>query len=133
MLPVQIGSVPTPWPSWLIAAHPTRAPRAAVRTFLVQLTQYVRTFDTPVSRKGPGLEFIKSTFGYPEKDIKASRSFAFAGPRLLMLSDPSRHGLILLTIQRIAPPSPLGLSLTPSGTYTYTPITQILNNNSSEW
>ncbi|KAI0719327.1 periplasmic binding protein-like II [Cerioporus squamosus] len=50
-----IGSVPTPWPSWLIAAHPTRAPPDALKLFLASLTTY----------------FIKEKFAYPEEDIKA--------------------------------------------------------------
>jgi len=68
-----IGSVPTPWPSWLIAAHPSpsRAPPTAVRTFLADLTRFVRTFDAPSSRVSTGLEFISEKFGYPREDIKA--------------------------------------------------------------
>jgi len=66
-----IGSVPTPWPSWLIAAHPTRATAEALRTFLGTLTTYVRAFDSPEERAQADVEFIKAKFGYPEEDIKA--------------------------------------------------------------
>ncbi|KAL0954919.1 hypothetical protein HGRIS_003851 [Hohenbuehelia grisea] len=66
-----IGSVPTPWPSWLIAAHPTRAKPDELRTFLANLTTYVRKFDSQESRAQDNVEFIKDKFGYPEADIKA--------------------------------------------------------------
>ncbi|KAJ3479529.1 hypothetical protein NLI96_g8998 [Meripilus lineatus] len=66
-----IGSVPTPWPSWLIAAHPTRAPADALRVFLQKLTTYVRNFDSEEKRAHENVEFIKEKFGYPEEDIKA--------------------------------------------------------------
>ncbi|KAJ7455333.1 hypothetical protein B0H11DRAFT_2067698 [Mycena galericulata] len=61
-----IGSVPTPWPSWLIAAHPSpqRAPPDA------GLSGYVREFDSAANRAGPNLEVIKAKFGYPEEDIE---------------------------------------------------------------
>ena len=67
----QIGSVPTPWPSWLIAAHPERAPADALRPFLSTLTGYVREFNSQERRAGPNVEFIKDKFGYPEEDIEA--------------------------------------------------------------
>ncbi|KAI0707317.1 periplasmic binding protein-like II [Earliella scabrosa] len=66
-----IGSVPTPWPSWLIAAHPTRAPASALTPFLTTLSTYVRTFDSAAQRAGPDVAFIKDKFGYPEEDITA--------------------------------------------------------------
>ncbi|KAG9314999.1 hypothetical protein JVU11DRAFT_4108 [Chiua virens] len=66
-----IGEVPTPWPSWLIAAHPTRAAPSDVRQFLDKLTGYVRTFSSPEHRAGPSVAFIQQTFGYPEADVKA--------------------------------------------------------------
>nr|GAT50979.1 predicted protein [Mycena chlorophos] len=65
-----IGSVPTPWPSWLIAAHPSldRAPVAAVQSFLSKLSEYVQAFEGA----GPGrVEVVKAKFGYPEEDIQA--------------------------------------------------------------
>ncbi|THH28483.1 hypothetical protein EUX98_g5710 [Antrodiella citrinella] len=61
-----IGSVPTPWPSWLIAAHPTRAATEALTKFLATLS-----FDSEESRKTANVEFIKAKFGYPEEDIRA--------------------------------------------------------------
>jgi len=68
-----IGSLPTPWPSWLIAAHPspTRAPLDALRSFLIKLSEYVQAFDLPTARAGPNVEVIKAKFGYPEEDIEA--------------------------------------------------------------
>ncbi|KAI0787622.1 periplasmic binding protein-like II [Fomes fomentarius] len=66
-----IGSVPTPWPSWLIAAHPTRAPAEALTPFLATLSTYVRAFHAEENRAGPDVDFIKDKFGYPEGDIKA--------------------------------------------------------------
>lgn len=66
-----IGAVPTPWPSWLIAAHPERASLTELKTFLSSLTSYVREFQKPESRAGASAEFIKKTFGYPEEDVRA--------------------------------------------------------------
>jgi len=66
-----IGSVPTPWPSWLIAAHPTRATTDALSTFITDLSGYVRAFDSEENRKTADVEFIKAKFGYPEEDIRA--------------------------------------------------------------
>ncbi|KAI0254945.1 periplasmic binding protein-like II [Lactifluus subvellereus] len=68
-----IGSVPTPWPSWLIAAHPSqdRAPSHELRDFLQTLSSYVVAFDASETRAGPNVEFIKEKFGYPEEDIRA--------------------------------------------------------------
>ncbi|KAG6842360.1 hypothetical protein C0991_010650 [Blastosporella zonata] len=68
-----IGSVPTPWPSWLVAAHPSpeRAPVDDVRVFLAELTTYVRNFDSKESRENANVKFIETHFGYPAEDIKA--------------------------------------------------------------
>ncbi|KAI5122898.1 hypothetical protein M0805_007576 [Coniferiporia weirii] len=67
-----IGSVLTPWPSWLIAAHPNpdRAPPAALRAFLATLSEYVRAFDASDAREAADVAFIKERFGYEETDIK---------------------------------------------------------------
>lgn len=65
-----IGQVPTPWPSWLIAAHPTRGEPAAVRTFLNNLSHHVRAFASKEARAGPSVKFVMDTFGYPETDVK---------------------------------------------------------------
>ncbi|KAI9066233.1 periplasmic binding protein-like II [Trametes sanguinea] len=66
-----IGSVPTPWPSWLIAAHPERAPASALTPFLEALSGYVCAFDAPEKRAADDVAFIRDKFGYPEEDIKA--------------------------------------------------------------
>ncbi|KAI0690155.1 periplasmic binding protein-like II [Cytidiella melzeri] len=68
-----IGSVPTPWPSWMIAAStdPERAPNNALSTFLYDLTTYVRAFDSDEKRAKDDVEFIKEKFGYPEEDVVA--------------------------------------------------------------
>ena len=70
VISMQIGSVPTPWPSWLIAAHPTRASAEALKVFLSDLSGYVRAFDSEDNRKTADVEFIKDKFGYPEEDIR---------------------------------------------------------------
>ncbi|KAF7312432.1 hypothetical protein MIND_00256700 [Mycena indigotica] len=64
-----IGSVPTPWPSWLIAAHPSpaRAPVDQVTAFMTKLSEYVRSFDSSPTRA----DVVKAKFGYPEEDIQA--------------------------------------------------------------
>ncbi|KAF4614031.1 hypothetical protein D9613_007657 [Agrocybe pediades] len=66
-----IGSVPTPWPSWLIAAHPERANSEAVSSFLTGLTAYVNAFNSEESRKTANVPFIEQKFGYPKEDIEA--------------------------------------------------------------
>ncbi|KAG6851118.1 hypothetical protein H0H93_000998 [Arthromyces matolae] len=66
-----IGSVPTPWPSWLIAAHPTRAAVDDVRRFLEGLADYVKSFDSEESRETANVNFIETHFGYPAEDVKA--------------------------------------------------------------
>ncbi|KAF9446602.1 periplasmic binding protein-like II, partial [Macrolepiota fuliginosa MF-IS2] len=66
-----IGSVPTPWPSWLIAAHPERAETEALKIFLRDLTTHVQEFNSQENRAGKDVNFIKEKFGYPEQDIKA--------------------------------------------------------------
>ncbi|KAG6855772.1 hypothetical protein H0H87_010981 [Tephrocybe sp. NHM501043] len=68
-----IGSVPTPWPSWLVAAHPSpeRAPVDDLRVFLERLTIYVRTFNSPESRESANIKFIEEHFGYPTADIES--------------------------------------------------------------
>ncbi|KAG7089456.1 hypothetical protein E1B28_011141 [Marasmius oreades] len=63
-----IGSVPTPWPSWLIAAQPSVS-SDSLKAFLSTLSTYVRSFDSPENRSGKNVEFVKAKFGYPENDI----------------------------------------------------------------
>jgi len=66
-----IGSVPTPWPSWMIAAHPSpdRAPPEAVSMFLDSLSERVQSFNSEEKRQKENVEYIKKTFGYQETDI----------------------------------------------------------------
>ncbi|KAJ4477298.1 hypothetical protein J3R30DRAFT_3484379 [Lentinula aciculospora] len=65
-----IGSVPTPWPSWLIAAQPS-ADTQALKQFLTTLSGHVCSFDSADSRATKNVDFIKNKFGYGEDDIKA--------------------------------------------------------------
>jgi hypothetical protein len=67
-----IGSVPTPWPSWLIAAHPSpeRTPPEALKRFLSTLSEYVRTFDSAEKREKENVDFIVKTWNYPEEDVR---------------------------------------------------------------
>lgn len=64
---MQIGSVPTPWPSWLIAAHPSaeRVAPEALSSFITKLSEHVRAFDSAQSRAGPNVEVIKVTVSIP--------------------------------------------------------------------
>jgi len=66
-----IGSVPTPWPSWLIAAHPDRAQAPEVAQFLAGLTEYVNDFNSEAARASKNVPFIEAHFGYPKQDIEA--------------------------------------------------------------
>lgn len=63
--------MPTPWPSWLTAAHPERAPADALQLFLSTLTTYAHEFNSREKRTSPNVEFIKEKFGYLEADIQA--------------------------------------------------------------
>jgi hypothetical protein len=65
-----VGSVPTPWPSWLIAAHPARAGTAELRTFLTTLSGYVREFDSAEKREKENVKYIVDTWDYKEEDVK---------------------------------------------------------------
>jgi hypothetical protein len=65
-----VGSVPTPWPSWLIAAHPARAGTAELRTFLTTLSSYVREFDSAEKREKENVKYIVDTWEYKEEDVK---------------------------------------------------------------
>jgi hypothetical protein len=68
-----IGSVPTPWPSWLIAAHPSdaRCPPETLKTFLHKLSEYVRVFDSAEKRENENVDFIVKMWDYKEEDVKA--------------------------------------------------------------
>ncbi|KAJ6513108.1 periplasmic binding protein-like II [Mycena sanguinolenta] len=92
-----IGSVPTPWPSWLIAAHPTRASPEALRAFMSSLSGYVRAFNSTANRDGPNVEVIKTKFGYPEEDIKAwLKTVAYPENCLSIPSEVISHTLDVL-------------------------------------
>ena len=67
----KIGSVPTPWPSWLIVANQERANAAEVKDILERLTGFIRDFDSAEKRENADVEFIKEKFGYPEEDVRA--------------------------------------------------------------
>ncbi|KAF8899931.1 hypothetical protein CPB84DRAFT_1962592 [Gymnopilus junonius] len=66
-----IGSVPTPWPSWLIAAHPDRAQSMDIGAFLNGLTKFVNDFNSEDSRATKNVPFIESKFGYRKEDVEA--------------------------------------------------------------
>lgn len=71
-----IGSVPTPWPSWAIAASTSflsSAPdaKSTLRTFLSSLETKVREFDSPEKREKDDVDYVMKEFGYPEEDVKA--------------------------------------------------------------
>ena len=71
-----IGSVPTPWPSWAIAASTSflsSSPdsKATLRTFLSSLEAKVRDFDSPEKREKDDVDYVMNEFGYPEEDVKA--------------------------------------------------------------
>lgn len=87
----QIGSVPTPWPSWMIAAHPARAPHDRVRHFLKGLTSYVREFDSREKRASANVEFIKSKFGYPVEDIEVYIQLEITSTLLTMLAGVAKN------------------------------------------
>lgn len=71
-----IGSVPTPWHSWVLVATPsTTAPSSPLLpildSFLTNLTASIHSFDAATARETTSKEFIKGHFGYPEEDVKA--------------------------------------------------------------
>ncbi|GAA5913456.1 hypothetical protein JCM6882_001965 [Rhodosporidiobolus microsporus] len=71
-----IGSVPTPWHSWVLVATPsTTAPSSPLLpildSFLTNLTASIQSFDAASARETSSKEFIKGHFGYPEEDVKA--------------------------------------------------------------
>ena len=75
----QIGSVPTPWHSWMIASHndQNRAPDSEVSTFITELSKYVTEFDSPAKREKDDVEFIREKFEYKEEDIRVSGAASF--------------------------------------------------------
>ncbi|KAF8340517.1 periplasmic binding protein-like II [Cantharellus anzutake] len=69
-----IDSVPTPWPSWMIAAQ-TKDPSESepfdflVSNWLESLTVYINRFTT--ADTAIQVKYIKDTFGYKEEDIRS--------------------------------------------------------------
>lgn len=84
-----VGNVPTPWPSWSIAASKSNVSRSrddkltnSIRTgpdvssdqvqrFLERLSTYTTAFDSKESRQQANVDFISKHFGYDEQDIRA--------------------------------------------------------------
>lgn len=99
----KIGSVPTPWPSWVIAAHVSeeRAPSKKVREFTAALTEYVGIFDSDESRAKANVDYIKETFGYPEADIMVSISALSLRDFFWEEKNLSRHGCKQFDILKI--------------------------------
>jgi len=65
-----IGSVLTPWPSWMIAAQP-QTPSVPLREFMGKLITHIQDFDSFKNREANDVEYIKDKFGYKEEDIRA--------------------------------------------------------------
>ncbi|GAA5902387.1 substrate-binding domain-containing protein [Sporobolomyces salmoneus] len=71
-----IDFVPTPWHSWAVVASPSTLEsssplRPVLESFLSNLTTSIRAFDSTEARSKDSVEFVKSTFGYPEEDVRA--------------------------------------------------------------
>jgi hypothetical protein len=74
-----IGSLPTPWPSWAIAASTSLLSQpdshATLRTFLGSLEDKVRAFDSEEKRADESEEgdvrFVEREFGYEREDVKS--------------------------------------------------------------
>ncbi|GAA5940137.1 hypothetical protein JCM3775_007274 [Rhodotorula graminis] len=71
-----IGSVPTPWHSWVLVAPPsTTSPTSpllpVLQSFLSNLTTSIQAFNAPEARKTSSKEFIEGHFGYPTEDVEA--------------------------------------------------------------
>ncbi|GAA5973472.1 hypothetical protein JCM11641_006480 [Rhodosporidiobolus odoratus] len=71
-----IGSVPTPWHSWVLVATPSTTASTSpllpiLENFLTNLNTSIQSFDAQSARETTSKEFIKGHFGYPEEDVKA--------------------------------------------------------------
>lgn len=71
-----IGSVPTPWHSWVLVAPPSTTSFSSpllpvLQSFLLNLTTSIQAFNTPEARKGSSKDFIAGHFGYPPEDVEA--------------------------------------------------------------
>ncbi|KAJ3797019.1 hypothetical protein GGU11DRAFT_101324 [Lentinula aff. detonsa] len=91
-----IGSVPTPWSSWLVAAQPS-ANTEALKQFLTTLSSYVSSFNSTERRETNNVEFIQSKFGYGEEDIKAwMKSVSYPQDCLVIPKDVIMNTLSIL-------------------------------------
>lgn len=68
-----IGSVPTPWPSWTIAASANTALKhPKLDEFLSKLQESIRSFANPSTRsKGDVRDFIVNHHGYKVEDVES--------------------------------------------------------------
>jgi hypothetical protein len=102
---LQIGSVFTPWPSWLIAAHPStdRAPTDDLNRFLEALSKYVNRFKA-ADNLNASLEFLKDKFKYQaEEDIKVRSVLSmYVTTDLDLFIMTCRRGWTLCNIPKIA-------------------------------
>jgi len=65
-----IGSVPTPWPSWTIAASTDVATSTELTDFLGRLQEYIGTFADPANvEDGSASQYIQTHFAYEKKDV----------------------------------------------------------------
>jgi len=65
-----IGSVITPWPSWMIAASPN-VDAAELSSLLDSLSASVREFDSVESRQGSNIDYIINKFKYDRSDVQS--------------------------------------------------------------
>ncbi|KAK0559879.1 hypothetical protein OC844_004121 [Tilletia horrida] len=66
-----IGSVPTPWPSWTIAASADVASSPELKEFLTKLQGYMSSFATPERvADGSASTYIQSEFKYDKEDVE---------------------------------------------------------------
>lgn len=73
-----IGSVPTPWPSWTIAAssntslNSSDARSAKLNEFLEKLQESIKQFANPETRRsGQAKKFLVNHHGYKEEDVES--------------------------------------------------------------
>ncbi|CAD6897690.1 unnamed protein product [Tilletia controversa] len=66
-----IGAVPTPWPSWTIAASTDVASSPELKTFLAKLQEYMTAFATPERvANGSAAAYIQDHFSYDKEDVE---------------------------------------------------------------
>lgn len=70
-----IGSLPTPWPSWTIAASRNTAlgtQKSVLQAFLARLDATIQAFANPTTRQDGSLHaFIESVHHYKPEDVAA--------------------------------------------------------------